>query len=79
MVLMPFGEYYFYKQYTTVGDDMTSFQTFCLFYGCLMYTAMILLNMFWYYLILKRLKQLLTKKKDNNFEEDNGTTEIHNM
>ena len=75
-LLMPFGEYYFYKLYTTVSDYMTSFQKFCFFYGLVMYTAMIFLNFYWYYIILKRIKQLFTKKEE---VQNDGTTDLHNM
>ena len=66
MVFFPFGFYYLYKQYSGVGVILTIFQKFCYFYGLVMYILMFFLNVFWYYLILKRLRSLL-RKKDNNY------------
>lgn len=80
MVFMPFGFYYLYKQYDGVGAILTPFQTFCYFYGLIMYILMFCLNAFWYYLILKRLRQLL-RKKDNDYEQDKSeiAADHHNL
>lgn len=58
---------------------MTVFQKFCWGVGVFMFGAMLLLNVYWYFLILKGIQKICKKDKSQDYREGSGTNELHNM